>query len=147
MKEDPLTNSTSNRRLSNGDPQINMVSEGTLVKGDVTTDDDFRVSGTVDGELEVKGKGIITETGKVVGKIIANDADISGEVEGVITISNKLIVRPTALITGNLVTKVILVEEGARLDCECKMTQNPKNNLQSNIKTDKNPVTPPDNKG
>ncbi|MCH8558037.1 MAG: polymer-forming cytoskeletal protein [Balneolia bacterium] len=109
----------------NGQPAVNMISEGTHIKGDITTQNDFRISGTVEGELDVKGKCIITQTGKVLGKINAQDADISGKVEGTVVTSNKLTLRQTAHVTGDVETKVILVEEGARFDGACRMSQKP----------------------
>lgn len=115
----------------NGQPAVNMISEGTHIKGNITTQNDFRISGTVEGELDVKGKCIITQTGKVVGQINAQDADISGEVEGTVTTTNKLTLRQTAHVTGDLKTKVILIEEGARFDGACHMGQKPAKSEQT----------------
>ena len=36
--------------------QINVISKGTSIKGDVVSDGDMRVDGTINGNLIVKGK-------------------------------------------------------------------------------------------
>ncbi|MEX0686991.1 MAG: polymer-forming cytoskeletal protein [Balneolales bacterium] len=105
----------------NGQPSLNMISEGTHIKGALETQNDIRVSGAVDGEINSKGKCIVSKTGHVKGNVSAPEADIAGTVEGEISVSNRLILRQTAVIKGDIITKVLLVEEGATYDGECKM--------------------------
>lgn len=104
---------------------VNMISEGTSIKGQVNTKNDFRIAGVMDGQLEVKGKCIITESGKVTGDLVAHDADISGKVEGAVLTANKLVLRSTARIEGDIYTKTILMEEGAVFQGECRMGSDP----------------------
>jgi cytoskeletal protein CcmA (bactofilin family) len=114
-------------------PSVNMISEGTTVKGSLNTKNDVRVAGRIQGEATSEGKFILTGTGKVDGDVQASDADVAGKVEGELRVSNKLILRKTAEITGDIYTKVLLVEEGASFDGACKMSSNPtsKNGVSS----------------
>ena len=102
-------------------PAVNIISEGTKVTGNVHSNSDTRVSGSIEGEALSKGKMIITEIGRVNGNITAADADIAGKVEGEVTVSNRLILRKTAIIDGNIYTKTLVVEEGAQINGACRM--------------------------
>lgn len=111
--------------MQNNSVSVNMISEGTEIKGEVTTENDFRIAGIMDGHLEVKGKCIVTDTGKITGDLVANDADISGNIEGSVLTANKLVLRSTAQIQGDIYTKTILMEEGALFQGECRMGSDP----------------------
>ncbi len=109
-------------------PAINMISEGTLIEGKINTENDFRISGRVDGTIKVKGKTIISKTGRVTGDIQSGEADISGTVEGKIVTGSKLILRQTAKIKGDIFTKKLIIEEGATFDGNCSMNADPLKN-------------------
>ena len=113
------TNSTGNNL-----PSINMISEGTNVKGTLNTKSDIRIAGEVEGEIKAKGKIIISAAGKIKGDVEAVDADIAGRLEGEIHVSNKLILRQSALVDGDIYTKSLLVEEGAQINGACRMNEN-----------------------
>lgn len=107
--------------INSGQPSLNMISEGTHIKGALETQNDIRVSGTIDGEIISKGKCIVSKTGLVKGNVKAPEADIAGTIEGEISVDDRLILRQTAVIKGDIQTKVLLVEEGASFDGACKM--------------------------
>lgn len=118
-KSTPLkmnTNSTGNNL-----PSVNMISEGTHLKGTLKTKNDIRIAGTVEGEAKAEGKLIISSSGKIDGDVNAVDADIAGRLEGEIRVKNKLILRQSAIIDGDIYTKSLLVEEGAQINGACRM--------------------------
>ncbi|MDX1636473.1 MAG: polymer-forming cytoskeletal protein [Balneolaceae bacterium] len=112
------TNSTGKNKNM---PSVNMISEGTLLKGTLKTKNDIRIAGSLEGEAQAKGKLIISSTGHVDGDIKAVDADIAGTLNGEIRITNKLILRKSAVIDGDIYAKSLLVEEGAQINGACKM--------------------------
>lgn len=118
----------------NNQPVINIISDGTQIKGHISTENDFRVSGKIEGELEVKGKCIVTQTGKISGELRANDADISGKTEGNLIIGNKLFLRQSAHVSGDIHTKTLLIEEGAIFEGVCHMSSDPLNIKNSSAK-------------
>ena len=61
---------------------INLVGLGTEINGDIISNGDLRIDGTLIGNLTVKGKVVIGETGKIKGEISCKNSDISGTVEG-----------------------------------------------------------------
>lgn len=102
-------------------PSLTMISEGTKIKGSLSSKNDIRVSGNLDGEINCKSRLIITSTAEVEGDVYSVDADISGTVDGSLRVSNKLILRQNANVGGDVYTKTLVVEEGAQLNGACKM--------------------------
>jgi len=126
-KEDKLVNSTNGQS-----PSLNMISEGSKVKGNIQSQNDIRISGKIEGEASSKGKLIITSSGVIDGNVKAAEADISGNLIGEIHITNRLTLRKTAKINGNIYTKTLIVEEGAEINGDCKMgTETPSSNGQA----------------
>lgn len=100
---------------------VNIISEGTKLKGNISSHSDIRISGVVEGEAISKGKLIITDKGKILGNVTSSDADIAGKVEGEVRVSNRLFLRKDATIDGNIYTKTLVVEEGAQINGACRM--------------------------
>ncbi len=111
-------NVSDNSRQS---PTVNIISEGTKLKGDLISDSDIRVAGTIEGEANSKGKIIVTGNGKINGNIDSADADIAGKIDGEVKVSGKLTLRANAIIDGNIYTKTLIVEEGAQINGSCRM--------------------------
>ncbi|MBO6586692.1 MAG: polymer-forming cytoskeletal protein [Gracilimonas sp.] len=116
---------------SNSSPSVNILSEGTKLKGDLSSQTDIRIAGTVEGEAVSKGKLIVTGNGKIIGNITSADADIAGKVEGEVKVSGKLTLRESAVIDGNIYTKTLIVEEGAQINGSCRMGTDAKSLSQS----------------
>jgi len=125
------TNKTVSNQ-TNQSPSVNIISEGTKLKGNLHSNSDIRVSGTVIGEAISKGKVIITGHGEVKGNVTSSDADIAGKVEGDVKVNSKLVLRKDAVVDGNIYTKSLVVEEGAQINGTCKMGADVKNLSQHN---------------
>lgn len=108
-------------------PSLNMISEGTNLKGTINSQNDIRVAGRVNGEAISKGKLILTSSGVVEGNVKSAEADIAGKVEGELRVSNKLILRKSAVIDGDIYTKSLVVEEGAQMNGACRMGSDTEN--------------------
>ena len=66
---------------------INLIGAGTKIKGDINSDGDIRIDGTLNGNLSTKGKVVIGETGKIKGEINCKNSDVSGVIEGKINVN------------------------------------------------------------
>lgn len=116
----------NNNSTGNNLPSVNMISEGTHLKGTLKTKNDIRIAGTLEGEAKANGKLIVSSSGKIDGDVNAVDADIAGHLEGEIRVTNKLILRQSAVIDGDIITKTLLVEEGAQINGACRMGESAK---------------------
>jgi cytoskeletal protein CcmA (bactofilin family) len=102
----------------------NALAYGTTVKGDVTTDGDFRLDGRIEGTISCGGKIVIGPTAQVDGDIISVNAEILGSVVGSITTSEVLVLKPTAVIKGIITTQALVVEPSAKFSGTCNMSLN-----------------------
>jgi cytoskeletal protein CcmA (bactofilin family) len=99
----------------------NALAYGTTVKGDITTDGDFRLDGRLEGTISCGGKIVIGPTAQVEGDIISVNAEILGSVMGSITTSEVLVLKPTAVIKGIITTQALVVEPSAKFSGTCNM--------------------------
>ncbi|MEO9533757.1 MAG: polymer-forming cytoskeletal protein [Crocinitomicaceae bacterium] len=110
---------------TNSPDKLNRIVEGTSIKGDVKTDSNFRMDGSLEGTLEAAGKLVIGVTGKITGDIFCANADIEGEIHGNIKVDGLLMMKSTAKIIGNVVAGKIGVETGAKFEGNCNMSNAP----------------------
>ncbi|HZX62631.1 MAG TPA: polymer-forming cytoskeletal protein, partial [Bacteroidales bacterium] len=55
-------------------PSINLLSSGTVVKGEIKLNGDFRLDGSFIGTINCKGKVVVGPTGSIEGEIICQNA-------------------------------------------------------------------------
>ena len=103
---------------------INLVSVGTDITGDVKSSGDLRIDGTLNGNLNTKGKVVIGPTGKVNGEVVCKNSEVSGTVEGKIIVHQLLILKVSSKIFGDIVTSKLSIEPGAIFSGNCKMSDN-----------------------
>jgi cytoskeletal protein CcmA (bactofilin family) len=99
----------------------NVIGKKTSIVGDIHSEGDFRIDGTVEGSIRAQGRVIIGKEGKVKGLIECTNADIEGEVSGNISVSDMLTLKSTAHINGDVVIGRLTVEPGASFNATCSM--------------------------
>ena len=102
---------------------INLLSTGTTINGDITSNSDIRIDGILTGNLSTKGRLVIGESGKIKGEISCKNADISGVVEGSIVVAELLTLKATSVISGDIVIGKLAVEPGCKFNGSCKMEE------------------------
>ena len=100
---------------------INLISNGTDITGDIKSNGDIRIDGTLTGNLNTKGKVVIGPTGKVTGEVICKNSEVSGIVEGKITVGQLLNLKVSSKILGDIVTSKLSIEPGAKFSGTCKL--------------------------
>ena len=101
--------------------EINVVSKNTAIIGDITSEGDFRIDGTLEGNIKTKGRVIIGAEGSVKGKIDAVNSDIEGKFSGDLLVQETLTIKATANISGDVVIGKLSVEPGATFNASCSM--------------------------
>ena len=114
-------NNMDQMKTSNTSKLINSLVLETTVQGDVQTNNDIRIDGTLIGKLDCSGKVIIGGKGKVEGEIKCQNAVIEGEFKGSIEVSELMIVEESARIEGDVFTDKLQVEPGAIYNVKCVM--------------------------
>jgi cytoskeletal protein CcmA (bactofilin family) len=100
---------------------INLIGNGTQLVGDIRSNGDFRIDGTLKGTINVKGKLVVGPTGSVEGEIECQNADISGEIKGKINVTELLSLKATAKLHGDIITSKIAIEPDASFTGTCSM--------------------------
>jgi cytoskeletal protein CcmA (bactofilin family) len=103
---------------------VNLISSTTSVTGDILTDSDIRIDGTLLGNMATKGRLIIGPNGKIEGEIRCKSAEIEGEIKGKIIVDELLSLKATATFSGDISTGQIMIEPGAMFTGNCMMIQN-----------------------
>ena len=101
-----------------------LVSAGTTLKGDISSNSDLRIDGTIIGNINSSAKIIIGSTGLVEGDIVGNNADVVGKVSGNIRVKELLQLRGQSVVTGNLFAGKLQVEPTATFNGQCHMGAN-----------------------
>jgi len=101
-----------------------LISAGTTLKGDLSSNSDLRIDGTVIGNIQSSAKIIVGGTGVVEGDIIAGQTDISGKVSGNVRAKELLQLRGESVITGNLYAGKLQIEPSATFNGQCHMGAN-----------------------
>ncbi|WP_310559879.1 polymer-forming cytoskeletal protein [Flavobacterium sp.] len=109
--------------------KTNRIVEGTIIKGDIISQADFRLDGELTGNFQTKGKIVIGPAGSVSGDIICKNADIEGKFNGKIEVAEILNVKNKASIHGEVICGKLSVEPGADFSASCRMKTNTKNHI------------------
>ena len=119
------------RNNENETQSINLIGNGTVIKGDIIANGDIRIDGTLQGSLNTKGKLVIGPSGSVEGEIICQNADVSGSIKAQIRVNELLALKATAKLTGDIITNKLAIETGAVFSGSCTMDAS-KNNMMNN---------------
>ena len=119
-------------------PTINLISTGTDITGDIKSNGDIRIDGSLTGNLNTKGKVVIGPTGKVKGEVICKNSEVAGIIEGKIMVGQLLNLKASSKIIGDIVTVKLSIEPGAVFSGNCKMSDT-ENNGGTGIIREKEP--------
>ena len=100
---------------------INIINNGTLIKGDITATGDFRLDGTLEGNIQLNGKLVIGDTGVVNGNILCQNANVIGTDNGNLSVKELLSLHATARVKGDILINKLSIEPGAVFTGKCRM--------------------------
>lgn len=127
--------------------EFNKIVAGTQIKGEIETNGDIRIDGTVLGTLKSKGKLVLGTTGKIEGDVVCKNAEIQGILKARIHVDELLSLKSTAQVEGDIITNKIAIEPGAKISGSINMEQktpqanNPVKSAIPNGETRKEPVS------
>src|SRR5579872_5500875 len=99
-----------------------LIGAGTAMKGDITSNGDLRIDGTLTGNIHCSAKVVIGANGVVQGDINGQQADIMGKVTGTIKVKDLLQLKGGSYLTGNIQAAKLQIEPTANFNGECHMT-------------------------
>ena len=101
-----------------------IIASSTTLKGDITSNGDIRIDGTLNGNIDCTAKVVIGANGIVEGDITGQQADIMGKVNGTIKVKELLQLKGGCNVSGNIHAAKLQIETSANFNGQCHMTTN-----------------------
>lgn len=98
-----------------------IIAAGTSLKGDINSNGDIRIDGTLQGNIHCTAKVVIGANGVVEGDIAGQQADIMGKVTGTIKVKELLQLKGGSNINGNIYASKLQIEPSANFNGQCHM--------------------------
>ncbi|HYW96252.1 MAG TPA: polymer-forming cytoskeletal protein [Bacteroidales bacterium] len=111
---------------------INLIGAGTVIEGNITSNGDIRVDGTLNGNLNTKGKVIVGESGKINGEVYCKNFELEGSIEGKVFTSELLSLRAKSKLVGEITTNKLAIDPGAVFSGKCDMSGSNMPNVGAN---------------
>jgi cytoskeletal protein CcmA (bactofilin family) len=90
------------------------IGQGVIVDGRITSAQDLRIDGKVDGTIEVGNHGlIIGASAAVKANLVAKSVVISGAVNGNVTASERVDLNATGSVEGDITSPRLIMADGA----------------------------------
>ena len=99
----------------------NIIGKNTSFVGDVKSEGDFRIDGSIEGNVKTSGRVVIGQEGSVDGTIECTNADIEGKFSGNLVVDQMLSLKASATISGEVTLGKLSVEPGANFNASCTM--------------------------
>ncbi len=103
----------------NGQP--NRIERSTKITGEIISEADFRIDGTLEGSISTSGKVVIGKEGVINGTVNCTFADVEGKFNGKIEVKESLSLKSTSSIEGEVIIGKLIVESGAIFNAKCAM--------------------------
>jgi len=103
-------------------PDVNIVTEGTVLKGNIKSKDSVRMSGALEGDIDCERLVWVSKSGKVNGMIKAMGAIVEGEINGSMELTKQLELRSMGRIVGDIVSAKIAMAEGCYYEGDMRTT-------------------------
>ncbi|MBL8613064.1 MAG: polymer-forming cytoskeletal protein [Myxococcales bacterium] len=91
-----------------------VIGAGITIEGDLSTDDDVVVQGTLRGKLTARDGVVVEAGGSVEADIASGPAQIAGAVTGNITSTDRVDLQNGAKVVGNVKATRITIADGAQ---------------------------------
>lgn len=116
---------------SSSGKEVNLISKGTLINGDLQCDSEVRIDGEVKGTVRSRSKVMIGPEGFVDGDVECVQAEVLGHVKGSLKVQDHLYLRGNAKMDGDVLTTHFEMEPSVRFNGKCTMQDKVELTLQS----------------
>jgi len=100
---------------------VSIISNGVKIDGNLFSEGNVRIDGAVEGNVVVIGNLTIGDLSQLNGEVKAKNITMSGKVFGKIVAEEKLKLEPKSVLKGDLITKYLIIEEGAFFEGNSQM--------------------------
>ncbi len=100
-----------------------VIDKNSEIKGTLRSQGDVLIEGCFQGEIEAKATVWVDKGAQTEAQLHANDVIVSGSFNGEIVCLHRLQMTSTASIEGEIKTPVLVIEDGATVNCRFNMTR------------------------
>ncbi len=100
---------------------VSIISGGVKLEGNLFSEGNVRIDGTVVGNVSVNGSLTIGENAQMQGEIKASSITMGGKIEGKVIATEILRLESKSVLKGDLITRKLIIEEGAVFEGNSKM--------------------------
>ena len=101
--------------------EINSISSGSKLTGDLTSSGDVRIDGQLNGTVKTEGRLVLGDKGVIEGEVVCKSAIIGGELKATIVSEDLLTLKSTAKLSGEIIAGKLAIEPGAVFSGKCSM--------------------------
>ena len=116
-----FSNDKKEKQMVENSSSQNIIAQGTKIVGDFNSEGDFRIDGTIEGNIKTTGKVVVGKAGFIRGTLQGTDARFEGRFSGKLALSGTLTLKASANIDGEVVAGKLSVEPGANFNVTCIM--------------------------
>jgi cytoskeletal protein CcmA (bactofilin family) len=117
-----VTRDNRQRRVDDrAGPIESVLAQETTLQGNLRSAHPIRIMGSVEGDIESRGRAKIERGGRVQGNITAPDVIVNGELEGHIEATGQVELGPESRMAGNIKAAKIAIAEGCFFRGDIKM--------------------------
>jgi cytoskeletal protein CcmA (bactofilin family) len=118
-------------KAESGGSDMGLIGRGIEVSGDIFFSDQLRVDGKVEGKISSEsGTLVIGESGRIEAEVDVGTCVIQGALHGNLIARTKVEMHRSGRVHGDLITPVLVVEEGAVFNGAIKMGQESNRKLE-----------------
>ena len=127
-------------KTESGGSDMGLIGRGIEVSGDIFFADQLRVDGKVDGKIASdNGTLVIGESGRIEAQVDVGTCVIQGALHGNLIAKTKVEIHKTGRVHGDVITPVLVIEEGAVFNGAIKMGQESSRKLEEVPPSSANP--------
>ncbi len=110
------------------------IDQGSEFEGKLSFKDTVRIDGRFRGEIASENTLIVGESGEIEACIRSKNVVISGSVDGDVIATQKVVLHKTGRVNGNIQTPSLVMEEGAWVNGQVKMSGGAEVKSPANLK-------------
>ena len=112
---DNTTAPVTNNQSAPVSDEVSVITEGTIIKGDIVSNGSLDVRGQVEGTGTIKiGLGSV-----IIGNVTSTSAVIAGAIKGDIDVQGPVVVDTSAVVMGNIKSRSVQINNGAVIEGFC----------------------------
>lgn len=89
-----------------------IIGKGTALNGNIASNGNLRVDGTLEGNIETTGHVVVGSSGIITGNISAASLDVGGTITGNVNTLGNLSIHPTGQLVGDVRVKSLNIADG-----------------------------------